>query len=438
MALLLGPPEGAVPDVERPSGRLAIAGIVGAVWCAALGLVTTTTLAIIGWIAAPHQSIVGGIPDVLRAAVQIWLVAHHASFSFPGGKVELLPLGLLVLPAVLLLRAGDWLSRVGRVSRLRHIPPATILLAAPYALLAGALARLVSSELLHPSLFRSLLGCFLVACLAGGVGVVRGLGWRRALALLPERVRAVAVGAGGGVAVLILAGSGLIAVALGTHLGGAASLASALHPGVVGGFLLLVLQVAYVPNAIAWGMAYAIGPGFVFGTGTTVAVSGVRLGDLPTLPMLTALPDPGSAPPASYVALAAPYAAGAVAGILTARRAPTFSAEVTALWGLTAGVCTGVVAGVLAELSSGSLGDARLATVGPVGWQVAAVGALEVGVSAAVFAWIADRVLTWRAGAAHAGTAGGVADEGGAGTEKADFNSDEAVASPGEGARLPR
>lgn len=393
MAVLLNPPDTAVPDVERPSGRLAIAGLVGASWAACLGLVTVTILTIVGWITAPHDALQQGLPGVLRGAAAIWLVAHHASFSFPGGHVGLLPLGFLVLPALLLLRAGDWVARVGGIARLRHVGPATIALAAPYALLAGALARLVESTWLRPSLFHSLLGCFLLACVAGGAGVARALGWRRAVALLPERVRGVAAGAAGGVAVLIGCGALLAGVSLATHLNRAGEIAEALAPGAAGGAFLLVLQAAYLPNAVLWAISYVVGPGFAVGVGTAVAPSGIQLGGLPAVPMLAALPDPGAAPPVSYVALAGPFIAGAVAGVLTGRRTATFSGEITAMWGLVSGVAAGAAVGLLAALSAGSLGDGRLAVVGPTGWEVAAISALELGVSAAIAAWMTDRVM---------------------------------------------
>lgn len=392
MSVLRGPPRNAVPEIERPSGRLAIAGLVGAAWAAAIGLAIATTLALVGWVAALHPGFGERVPDVLRAAVQIWLVAHHANFAFPGGQVGLLPLGLLVLPAVLLVRAGDWVARVGRISRLRHLVPASIALAAPYALLAGALARLVSSDWLRPSLFQSLLGCFVIACAAGGAGAVGALGWRRAVALLPDRAHAVVAGTTGAVATMITCGALLVAVALGTQLGQAGALAEALSPGVVGGFLLLTLQAAYVPNAIAWGVAYTMGPGFAVGTGTTVAPSGVLVEGLPALPLLAAVPPTGPPPPVSYLALAAPYLAGAAAGFLTASRVAAFSGEVTALWGLASGVCSALVVGAFAAVSGGALGDGRLATVGPSGWEVAAVGALEMGVAAAIAAWVTDRL----------------------------------------------
>ena len=55
--------------------------------------------------------------------------------------------------------------------------------------------------------------------------------------------------------------------------------------------LLLLVQLAYVPNAIVWSICYTLGPGFAFGAGTVVAPTGSALGPLPLLPMLAALPD---------------------------------------------------------------------------------------------------------------------------------------------------
>jgi membrane protein implicated in regulation of membrane protease activity len=47
--------------------------------------------------------------------------------------------------------------------------------------------------------------------------------------------------------------------------------------------------------------------------------------------------------------------------------------------------------GVLAWLSAGSAGAERLSSVGPVGWQVGLVAALEMSLVAAVVAWESHR-----------------------------------------------
>src|SRR3954447_10199680 len=135
--------------VTRP---LAVTGIVAAVWCAGLGLTSLTTITLIGWIAAPRTALGRGLPGVFRTAVNLWLVAHHAGFSVPHGRVGLLPLGLLVLPGALLFRGGGWITRTGRVrGRYRiGVVHAALALAVPYAVLAGLLALLARSAVVTP------------------------------------------------------------------------------------------------------------------------------------------------------------------------------------------------------------------------------------------------------------------------------------------------
>jgi Family of unknown function (DUF6350) len=88
--------------------------------------------------------------------------------------------------------------------------------------------------------------------------------------------------------------------------------------------------------------------------------------------------------------LVLPYLAGLLAGLVLVRAAPTPTIEVAPLWGFLCGVVTGCVTGVLAAFSGGPLGSGRLAAVGPSGWQAAVIATLEVGVSAAIAAGLAN------------------------------------------------
>ena len=75
------------------------------------------------------------------------------------------------------------------------------------------------------------------------------------------------------------------------------------------------------------------------------------------------------------------------------RTAPSPTIEAAPLWGLAAGAAAGCVTGALAVFSGGPLGTGRLAAIGPSGWQVALVAALEIGIAAAVTAGIANWLL---------------------------------------------
>ena len=391
---------GSGDDARHPPRSLGPAGLVAAGWSAGLGLVAVTTVTLIGWIAAPHDSLGSGLAGVFRTAAQFWLVSHHAGFALPDGRMGLLPIGLVLLPGVIVFSAGGWLARLAAVPRLRRVGHAALAIACPYALIAGVLAQVAGNSVMRPSVWQSLLASFLVAFFAGGAGVARRLTtWRRLLGLLPDRPRSIAVGTVGACAVLVLSAALLVGTSLAFHALRVREIAETLAPGVVGGVLLLVLQIAYIPNAVIWGMAYAAGPGFALGGGTVVAPTGVYLGPVPTFPMLAAMPEPGPAPALSLLALAAPFLAGVAGGVLTMRTAVTLNSEAAPGWGLVCGMCTGVITAALCALSGGPLGGGRLAAVGPSPWQVGCVTALEVGVAAAVAAWVTNYWLL-RSGAA--------------------------------------
>ena len=94
----------------------------------------------------------------------------------------------------------------------------------------------------------------------------------------------------GSAAILAAAGAVLAGASLAVHLPEVRAATDALAPGMGGAALLLLAQLAYAPNAVIWAIAYTLGPGFAFGTGTVVAPTGSVLGPVPVFPMLAAIP----------------------------------------------------------------------------------------------------------------------------------------------------
>lgn len=196
---------------------------------------------------------------------------------------------------------------------------------------------------------------------------------------------------------------------------GAAALAQG--PAAVAG--LLLLSVLLLPNAVLWGTAYALGPGFAAGAGTLVAPAGTVLGPLPELPLFALVAEPGAGG-WRLLACLLPALAGVVPAVLLGRaaasgaRAPvgpdrtdrypddpdalddpdgsddldqSAGAEATA-WHpagtvgavLAAALLTGAAVAVLGWLSGGALAGGRMAELGPVPWRtgLAAAGWIAV------------------------------------------------------------
>ena len=412
--------------LDRRAARLPLmaTGAIAAGWAAGIGLAVLTVLVLIGWIAAPHSGVGGGLPGVARTAALLWLVAHHAGLHLhDGGRFGMLPLGLVVLPGALLYRAGRWVVRSGEITRLRQVADAAAALAVPYALVALVLALVGRTPLASASPWQAVVAAFLLSFAAGGLGAARALApWGRLLALLPDRPRSVAAGTLGALAVLGCAGAAVAAGSLIAHFRTFGTVTGALAPGIVGAVLLLLLQLAYVPNAVVWAVAFLLGPGFAFGTGTVVAPSGSAVGALPMFPLLAAMPTggrPAGHPPGGMPAwlaiavLATPYLAGAFAGMVVVRTAPTPSVGAAPLWGFASGAAAGIVIGVLAAFAGGPLGGGRLSAVGPSGWQAGLVATFGIGVAAAMSAGIVNWLASGRGPLEDAPVTGAAGDAAG-------------------------
>ena len=403
--------------VHLPTRPMLMAGGVAALAAAGGGLAVLATLTLIGWITAPHVGLGGGLAGALRSAGLLWLVAHHVEVTVQGvGKVGLLPLGLVLLPAALIERAGRWMTHEGHVTSLLDIGPAAVSIALPYALFTGAVAVASGTSVAVPSLWQAAMMGFLIALLASAFGAARALApWRKLAVRVPPRPRSVLLGALAALAVLTACGAVLGALSLMLHISAYKQAVAALNPGIFGSVLLLLASLCYLPNSVIWAVAYMLGPGFSFGIGTAVSPSGSALGALPAFPMLAALPVGSTAAfPAwlGFFVLVTPYLAGALAGLMTVRIAPTPSLEAAPLWGLVTGTLTALVIGFAAKFSGGPLGAGRLASVGPAGGEVGLVAVLEVGVTAALVAgaanWLIVRHHIRRLSAAQAQKAGSV------------------------------
>ena len=132
-----------------------------------------------------------------------------------------------------------------------------------------------------------------------------------------------------------------------------------------------------------WGAAYVMGAGVVIGPSITVSpfVAVTAPTQLPPFPLLAALPQEAS--PLAWALPLAGVVAGVLAGIVIARRARRESRLVRLALATGAAVVAGALLALASYLAAGSLGELRLAYLGPLPTTVGILGAVLVVLGAA-------------------------------------------------------
>ncbi|MFF4264165.1 DUF6350 family protein [Streptomyces virginiae] len=393
----------------RRRSPAAAACVVGGAVAAGLGLGFLAVLVIVLWISSPYPD--SGPGGALHLAAGLWLLAHGAelvrydTLSGIPAPVGMTPLLLVALP-VLLMRRAARLGSAAEEDDEEVLPAAAVFSAVLCGYLAvGTLATVYAAGGPMPAdPISAAWHIPLVAVLAaaGGVWGARGRplgplpswlpgGVRKAF-VRPRYALALRAGAGGS---LVLLGGGALVVGASLAWHGAEVQASFLSlTGVWSGrFAVLLLALTLIPNAMVWGAAYALGPGFALGSDVTATPLGFPgAPGLPRFPLLAALPAEGPGTPLTWAAAGVPVVAGLAVGWFAVRRAREVSYGETALTAALGAVVCGLTMAGLAAASAGPLGSRRLSEFGPVWWTtgVAAfawTAVLAVPVAVAVHAW---------------------------------------------------
>jgi hypothetical protein len=241
-----------------------------------LGFIT-----LIAW--ATAGSATGTTSDPIRAAMWIWLGAHHVHFDLAlspsgvDGYLSYLPIGGLLIP-ILALRAG--FKRV--VSKLdgdySNLTGARLFFALFYAILTSLIAFFSSSAGVKPLWWMAAVLAFLLALGSSFLA-------DRSISLAMPVILALRT-----VAILLGFGFLIFAIAFFTNFGQATLITQVLAPGIFGSLLLLFLNLLYLPNAAMAALSYVSGAGFAVGADTHLSPFTQDIGEIPALPLLAALP----------------------------------------------------------------------------------------------------------------------------------------------------
>ena len=365
-----------------------LAGVLAAAWALVAGLAVAALPALLVWIDERAAAPVG---EPMRIGGQIWLAGHRVGLQVDDADVRFAPLGMTIVVLLLLYRAARWAAHTAGVTSLRRAAIVVIPAAGTYA--AGAAGVAVWSTTVNVSAEPLSAAAWAGAVAAVGVGI--GVGYEadlggRLAAWLPTGSLPVLRGAAVAVAGLFAVGSALVAVSAIAHSDRIAAVAEALDPDLTGGLSLAMAGAALVPNAAVWAAAYALGPGFALGAGTSVAPDAVELGIVPALPALAAIPAETYGA-WGWLVLVGPVLVGILTGLVT-RRFSTGGRWRRAVEVMVSAALAAVVMAGLTVLSGGSVGAARLSVVGPVPLEVAVATFVEVGIPALIVAVLPRRV----------------------------------------------
>lgn len=248
---------------------------------AAIVILPLAFITLIAW--ATAGSATGTTSDPIRAAMWIWLGAHHVHFDLAlspsgvDGYFSYLPIGGLLLPIVAL-REG--FKRV--ISKLdgeySNLTGARLFFALFYAILTSSIAFFASSTGVKPLWWMAAVFAFLIAF---GSSLIAD----RSVLLAMPVILALRI-----VAILLAFGFLIFTISFFANFDQATLITKVLAPGFFGSILLLILNLLYLPNVALAGLSYVSGAGFAVGAGTHLSPLTQDIGQIPALPLLAALP----------------------------------------------------------------------------------------------------------------------------------------------------
>jgi len=222
---------------------------------------------------ATAGSTYGTTSDPMRAAIWLWLGAHLAPFNIASesmkGYLSLMPLGAALLPW-LAIRNG-YRRSIERVGDAKTTRSYFILW---YLIIYALLAFIANNSQANIDWLRAPI--ILLVILVSATFSLAAADFLK----LPAQMFLVMLGVAGLV----------FSISLAMHFQTAKNLSIVLQSGIIGGFLLLLLQLAYLPNIFIATLSYILGAGIFLGAGTNISPIKFSLKEIPAIPVLAALP----------------------------------------------------------------------------------------------------------------------------------------------------
>ena len=312
-------------------------------------------IALFAW--ATAGSTYGTTSDPMRAAVWLWLGSHLTPFHITSneitGYLSYLPIGAAIFP-ILTMRVGY--RRVLESVSSKKIGRAYFIIS--YLIVYLLLAVVASNSQVSVDWFRGVPTLLVLLLLA-----TTNLNAEH-LVKIPFYFFAIMLGLGGL----------LLSISLILNFSTAKNLTIVIQPGILGGLLLLLLQLLYLPNIIFTCLSYGLGSGFSLGSATDITPFIFNLREIPAIPVLAALPN-GKYPWLIVLTLIVAIYAWVNIDLINKQRVDAKSKQqITIRFFL---ISTFIPA-IFAFISSGSLLSANMSPVGVNPIRIGTVFALQV------------------------------------------------------------
>lgn len=331
-----------------------------AIRSAAFLILPFSFIALVAW--ATAGSATGSTTDPIRGAIWIWLGSHHIPFQLalpPSGTIgylSYLPIAAIALP-FLIIRATFARSLDRLKGDYHSLNSVRLTFTIAYSLIVTGLAFASRSEAVSPQWYLAPVFSLVIA-FAATMTVGNRIN-------LSQSVRTASR------VLAIILGFSLVVVGLLTFINFAQvkNIVISLQPGIFGGFLLLFLNILYLPNIAIAVAAYFSGTGLAVGVDTIVSPLWHQLGQIPAIPLLGILPVKEA--PIALFGVIFFIAMGALLAFLTREYEipDLIRTFILVILGLT----------LMAYFASGSLITSEMGTVGVSIWKFTLSMLIQIG-----------------------------------------------------------
>ncbi|MET0233631.1 MAG: DUF6350 family protein [Kibdelosporangium sp.] len=369
--MALYPPDEDI-DTDRDRGRLRVLlmASAGPLFVGYTGVVALLSLVIS---VAEQAEITAS--SVFWAALPGWLGAYQVPLDLDGHDLSALPLLPTLLVVLLVGRAAGRAADRLMIVSARGTLPVVLSIMITHAVAGGLIAQATSAAAVVPGL--------LVPAAVSGVAAIIGLARRGCFEAVFKRLdELVAHGLRAGLlglATILGIGALLFLVGLSMSFTTVRALFSPSAGDSVG---MLLLSIAYLPNAVLGGTAFAAGPGVTIG-GLAVSPLHYTAGPLPGVPVLAALPETGA--PWWPVVFVLPLGVGALVGWVLRKSSEDSLARLRSVGVAAVVVASGCV--ILGFGSGGQLADGVFDPLSMHPWSLGMAVLLWIALPAAVVAW---------------------------------------------------